>query len=148
VGDVYVYCFFPFALVGATGSRSTSAATLAAIEKIGIPIMESQVVVDRSEVNGEGFLVATVGIGSPQITRLNSQIKSLELRAASRDRQALSMDVGGDGPAIYMLNLESRYLRQQTQRLAIERAELLAEESCHITRFTAFPAFAISATPE
>jgi hypothetical protein len=132
VGDVYVYHFFPFAADGAPGSRSLLAATLPAIEKIGNPIMESQIVVDESEIDGEGFLIPSVGFIPHAITILSAQIKSLELRAASRDQQVLLMNSNSESAAMYMLRLESRHLRLQAKQLVIERSEFLAGEAGHI----------------
>jgi hypothetical protein len=132
MSDIYVYYFRPF-IGGGLGARSTFAATLATIEKLGDPIMASQIVVDRSEVDGQGMLIPAVGFGSPEITKLSAKIKTLELRAASRDLQAQSMS-SDEGAAIYMLSLESRHLRQKADRFISERASLLASESGHISR--------------
>jgi hypothetical protein len=132
VDDVYVYHFHPF-IDGELAARSTVAATLATIEKLGKPIMASQIVVDQSEVDSEGFLIPAVGFGSREITTLSAKIKTLELRAASRDQRAESMSSVADAAAIYMLSLESRHLRQKAGRLIIERAGLLANESGHIS---------------
>jgi hypothetical protein len=132
VGDVYVYHFFPIAVGGAPASRSLLAATLPAIEKMGRPILESQIVVDESEIDGEGLLIPSVGFTPKKVTILNAQIKSLELRAASRDRQVQSMDPVSDSAAMYMLRLESRHLRLQAKKLLIERSEFLAGNAGHI----------------
>jgi hypothetical protein len=134
MADVYVYYFHPFAIGGEPLARSLFAATLSAIEKMGLPIMESQIVVDGSEVSGEGILIPMVGFGSPSDTRLSARIKSLELRAAARDQQAQSMHEVTDGAAIYMLRLESRHLRQQAQRLSCQRAEEVAGELGHFNK--------------
>jgi hypothetical protein len=132
MGDIYVYHFHPF-IDGRLGARSIFAATLATIEKLGKPIMASQIVVDQSEVDGEGILIPAIGFGSPEITKLSAKIKTLELRAASRDLRAQSMS-SDEGAAIYMLSLESRHLRQKADRFISERARLLASESGHISR--------------
>jgi hypothetical protein len=129
MSDVYVYHFYPLETGGARSYRSMFAATLAAIEKMGHPIMESQLVVDASEVNAEGVLGPAVGFGSSRIMRLSASIKSLELRAEARNLQAISMNANSDGAAIYMLSLESSHLRQEAKKLAIQRAEALEEES-------------------
>jgi hypothetical protein len=133
VSDVYVYNFYLFALGGEWRSRSLFSATLTAIEKIGTPIMDSQTVVDASQITEEGYLVPSVGFGSLEITQLSAEIKSLEIRAAARDLLAQSMDDAADGATIYMLSLESRHLRRQAQRLIIQRSETLAAESGHIS---------------
>jgi hypothetical protein len=73
VSDVYVYHFVPFVVGGAPTPRSLFAATLPAIEKLGKPIMESQPVVDESEIDGAGFLIASIGFGSHKVTVLSAQ---------------------------------------------------------------------------
>ncbi len=124
MSDVYVYYF-----VGPSTNYKLSSrpATLAAIKGHGEPIMESQIVVDHSEVDGNGFLVSTVGNDSYAVNELTAQIKSLELRARSRDTE-----VGESGAAetkdSYMLGLESRELRSQARQLKTERTHLMADE--------------------
>jgi hypothetical protein len=110
--------------------------------------MESQLVVDESEIDGAGFLIASIGFGSHKVTVLSAQIKSLELRAASRDRLAQSMNPIADDAAMYMLRLESRHLRLQARRLVIERAEIMADESGHLGMRMASSSFISPATPE
>jgi hypothetical protein len=139
MSDVYVYHFYPF-IVGDEGrSRSLLSATLATIESIGSPIMESQTVVDASQLTAEGYLVPSVGFDSLDVTQLSAEIKSLEIRAAARDQLALSMGAKADEKAIYMLSLESRHLRRQAQKLISQRSEILAAESGHNSESVAFP---------
>jgi hypothetical protein len=138
MSDVYVYNFYPFAVGGERPARSLFSATLTTIETIGTPIMESQGVVDASQLSTEGYLVPSAGFGSHEITQLSAEINSLELRAVARDLLAHSMDAGADEAAIYMLSLESRHLRRQAQKLTIQRSELLATESGHISESMAF----------
>jgi len=139
VSDVYVYNFHRFAVGGERPSRSLFSAALTAIENIGTPIMESQAVVDTSQLNAEGYFMPSAGFGSPEITQLSADIKTLEIRAAARDLLAQSMDAGADEAAtIYMLSLESRHLRRQAQKLTIQRSEMLAAESGHIGESMAF----------
>jgi hypothetical protein len=139
MSDVYVYKFYLFPVGGEWRSRSLFSATLTAIEKIGTPIMESQAVVDASQITEQGYLVPSAGFGSLEITELSAEINSLETRAAARDLLAHSMDARADEAAIYMLSLESRHLRQQAQRLTIQRSEILAAEAGHISESMAFP---------
>jgi hypothetical protein len=119
--DIFVYHFIPW--IGKTGANTHSLrpATLAAIKLRGEPVMESQMVVDHSEVDGDGFLMASVGYGSSARTHLLAQIKSLELRAASRDLEAAA---GDDERAMYMLQLESRELRAQARRLKSQLSDM------------------------
>jgi hypothetical protein len=145
MSDVYVYNFYLFAVGGEWRSRSLFSATLPAIEKIGTPIMESQAVVDASQITEEGYLVPSAGFGSLEITQLSAEIRSLEIRAAARDLLARSMDSGADEAAIYMLRLESRHLRKQAQRIAIQRSEILAAESGHISENIAFSHLSVPA---
>jgi len=125
--DMYVYRF-----IAADGSSGTDnglymqAATLEAIKGKGEPVMESQIVVDDSEVDGDGFLLR-FGISTNEIDDLWSQIRSLKLRAESRDKEALTLDERAEGQRKYMLELESRELRAQAQKLTTRRVDLLTE---------------------
>lgn len=122
--DEYVYHFTgPFG-PGGEIALSPRAATLEAIRTRGEPVMESQVVVDHTELDGEGFLVR-FGINTNPIDTLWSLIRSLKLRAESRDAEALQMNEGTDGGRKYMLHMESQELRRQTERLKAQRIELL-----------------------
>jgi hypothetical protein len=139
MSDVYVYNFYPFTVGSERHSHSLFSATLTTIETVGTPIMESQAVVDASQLTPEGYLVPSAGFGSLEITQLSAEITSLEIRAAARDSLAHSMDAAAEGVAIYMLSLESRHLRRQAQRLVIQRSEILAAESGHISERMAVP---------
>jgi hypothetical protein len=138
MSDVYVYNFYPFTVGGEKQSRSLFSATLTTIEAIGTPIMESQGVVDASQLTTEGYLVPPPGFEPHEITQLSAEIKSLEIRAEARDLLAHSLDAGADEAAIYMLSLESRHLRRQAQKLTIQRSEILAAVSGHISESMAF----------
>jgi hypothetical protein len=126
MSDVYVYYF--------TGSEtdyklSSRPATLEAIKGRGEPIMESQIVVDHTEVDGNGFLVSTVGKDSYAVNELSAQIKSLELRATSRDTK-LDESLGApETKDSYMLHMESRELRSQARQLKTDRIRLMADEA-------------------
>jgi hypothetical protein len=74
-------------------------------------IMESQLVVDRSELDENGFLITGA------VNDLSFQIGSLERRAASRDGEASKLNDGDEGRDKYMLSLESRELRNQARKL-------------------------------
>jgi hypothetical protein len=127
--DAYVYFF----LVGNGSSRekvrSLRRATLDAIKGRGEPLMETQIVVDHTELDANGFLRVGVGWEAVGVAELTSQIKSIELRAVSRDLAALKLDEGTQGKEIYMLNLESRELRLQAKQLKKRRADMLDAES-------------------
>jgi hypothetical protein len=120
--DMYVYRF-----VGPQGSAgddalSPRAATLEAIKDRGEPLMESQLVVDHSELDADGFLLRFMSTNA--IDNLWSEIRSLRLRAESRDTEALELNESTEGQRKYMLRLESRVLRDQALRLKAQRIDL------------------------
>jgi hypothetical protein len=127
--DVYVYSFTM--RDGLAGKITVSArlATLEVIKGRGEPVMESQTVVDHTELDNNGFLISRIGDDSYAVNDITAQIRSVELRAVSRDREALTLDEGTQGKDKYMLSLESRELRGQAKKLEKQRAELLADES-------------------
>ena len=125
MSDVYIYHFTEWYGPAADNVLSLRPATLAAIKgKGGEPIMESQTVVDHTELDRDGFLVAQDGDGSCAVNTLSAQIRSAELRAASRDTEALRMNDGAEGKDKYMLSLESRELRKEARKLSDRRTEL------------------------
>ena len=126
MADVYVYYFTRYR--GPLGEKilSKRRATLETIMGKGAPVMESQIVVDHTEVDGNGFLIGGVGDDSHPMNELWSQMRSLERRANSRDSEALTLDESGEGQRIYMLRLESRELRNQAQNLKKQRADSMA----------------------
>jgi hypothetical protein len=126
MSDVYIYHFITPAGPDGESRMSARPATLDAIKSRGTPIMESQTVVDHSEVDADGFLMATAANDSPALNDYAAQIASLHARAASRDGEAIA---NGNGADQYMLSLESRELRKQARILNIERAELAASEA-------------------
>lgn len=128
VTDVYVYYFTRCR--GPLGEKSLSKrrATLETIKGKGVAVMESQIVVDHTEVDDNGFLIGCVGNDSHPMDELWAQIRSLERRANSRDSEALTLDESGEGQRIYMLRLESRELRNQAQILKKQRADSMAGE--------------------
>jgi hypothetical protein len=122
--DKYVYHFMgPFG-PGGEIALSPRAATLETIQGRGEPVMESQIVVDHSELDYDGFLVR-FGIKTNPIDSLWSQIRSLRLRAESRDAEALRLNEDIDGGRRYMVQMESQELRRQAERLKAQRIELL-----------------------
>jgi hypothetical protein len=125
--DVYVYYF---ARCGPHGENilSKRRATLQTINGRGEAVMESQIVVDHTEVDRNGFLMGSVSNESHPMDELWAQIRSLERRANSRDGEALKIDDSTEGDHKYMLSLESRELRKQAQRLRKQRADAMAGE--------------------
>jgi len=126
--DVYVYYFMRHRGPGGEKFLSQRRATLEAIKGMGEPVMESQIVVDYTEVDGNGFLIGGVGSQSHPTDELWAQIRSLERRAISRDSEALKLNESTEGERKYMLSLESRELRGQAQRLKKQRTDLMAGE--------------------
>jgi hypothetical protein len=128
--DMYVYYFLrSHGPAGGKKSLSKRRATLATINSLGCePVMESQIVVDHTEVDGNGFLTGGVDNESHPADESWAQIRSLERRAHSRDCEALLLNETTDGARIYMLSLESRELRSQARKLRNQRAELLPGE--------------------
>lgn len=127
MSDAYVYLFT--VSNGSVKRVSARPATLEAIKGIGEPIMESQLVVDQTELDDDGFLVIAVGNGSLAVNELTAQINSFELRAVSRDREALELNDSTEGQDKYMLSLESRELRKQGRTLTNQRTETMSSET-------------------
>jgi hypothetical protein len=127
MSDVYVYYFTEWYGPAAENIHSIRPATLAAIKgRGGEPVMESQIVVDHTELDSNGFFMARISNDSYAVNELSAQIRSTELRAASRDSEALRLNDGIEGKDKYMLSLESRELRKQVRKLNDRRAELIA----------------------
>jgi len=127
MGDVYVYQFMRSR---GDGRRVVSErrATLEAIKSKGDAVMESQIVVDATEVDVNGFLISSTGSDARPIDQLWSEIRSLEHRANSRDAEALTMGEAADGARKYMLSMESQELRAQIVLLKTQRNDLLVNE--------------------
>jgi hypothetical protein len=127
MSDVYVYHFMR---CGPTGENilSKRRATLETIKDMGEAVMESQIVVDHTEVDGNGFLIGGIDDESHPMDELWAEIRSLERRATSRDSEALTLNENGEGARIYLLRVESRELRNQAQRLRKRRADSMSGE--------------------
>jgi hypothetical protein len=136
--DVYIYYFKTSNGPGGKNILSTRPATLDAIKSRGEPVMESQIVVDHTELDADGLLVAAIGNDSNAIDHIAFQIRSLAARAASRDKAALA---SADGIERYMLSLESRELRKQARELKNRRTELRVGEPSYCTDSTDFVRF-------
>ncbi len=126
--DMYVYYFkgLPGSTTESTVSRRP--ATLDSIRGLGDPIMESQLVVDHTELDDDGFLRAHAGMDSRAANDSTAQIASLELRARSRDREASQLNDGENGKDIYMLSLESRELRKQARSLSTQATGIFSRD--------------------
>jgi hypothetical protein len=128
VTDVYVYYFMRCREPAGENILSKRRATLQAIRGMGEAVMESQIVVDHTEVDENGFLIGGIGNESHPMDELWAQIRSLERRANSRDSEALTLNENGEDQRAYMLHLESRELRNQAQKLKKQRADSMAGE--------------------
>jgi hypothetical protein len=95
--DAYVYSFMTRDEVADETTVSARLATLEAIKGRGEPVMESQTVVDHTELDNNGFVMSGIGDNSYAANDITAQIRSIELRAASRDREALTLDEGTQG---------------------------------------------------
>jgi len=126
--DVYVYYFMGPEDAAGKNTLSKWPATLDAIRGKGEAVMESQIVVDDTELDGNGYFIARVGYDSYAVNDLSAQIWSLEVRAASRDIEASRLNDTTEGKEKYMLQLESRELRSQARILKSRRSEQLADE--------------------
>jgi len=124
MSDAYVYRFMRRGPAG-ENILSKRRATLETIKGKGEAVMESQIVVDHTEVDGNGFLIDGIDNESP-MDELWAEIRSLERRANSRDSEALTLNEGGEGARMYLLSLESRELRKQAQTLRKHRADSMA----------------------
>jgi hypothetical protein len=143
--DVYVYRFVGWDGPTDADVDSRRRATLETIREIGDPIMESQIVVDDAELDSNGFFCDNVANDPLSTDAVTNEIKSLNLRAASRDAEALKLDDAGAGARKYMLQLESRELRRQAQKLQ-NQYEFAAAESDNQTDLQDFPQFGVSPT--
>src|ERR1700722_4580949 len=115
MADRYIYYFTARDIMTGETRLSSRPAPLPAIGGQGEPIMESQLVVDHTELDDNGFFIGGVGADFHLAEDIAAQIRSVELRAASRDSEALTMNDASEGRDKYMLTLESRELRGQAR---------------------------------
>ncbi len=126
VTDVFVYYFMRCGGPGGKGLLSQRRATLESIRGKGEAVMHSRRIVDHTEVDGNGFLIGGASPESDSVDELWPRIRSLELRAKSRDSEALEIVQGTAGDRKNMLHLESLELRNEARilRNRIERMEI------------------------
>jgi hypothetical protein len=115
--DVSVYYFMRRSGPGGKALLSKRRATLASIKGKGEAVVQSRRIVDHTEVDGNGFVIGGVGDGSHPIDELWPHVRSLELRAKSRDDEALKIAEGGESDRKNRLHLESLELRKQARVL-------------------------------
>lgn len=121
--DAYVYYFTTLDKSSGKSIRSKRMATLDAIKLRGDPVMATQTTVDPTELDGDGFLVGRSVGGSEPGDEVWGEIRSLNLRAAARDREAAELGELTEGARKYLLSVESRELRKQARQLQRQRAE-------------------------
>jgi hypothetical protein len=114
--DVLVYYFLIRDRATGVLVSSKRRATLEAIESKGEPLLESKMAVDDSEVDAMGFLVRSVG-GADPIDEVWGEIRSLRLRADSRQREAKRLNDRADRERKLILCEESQELRNRADRL-------------------------------
>ena len=124
--DAYVYRFKGLNGIGREGPDDNRRATLDTLKGMGDPVMESQTIVDQSELDQEGFFASNSSNESPSVGNVTAEIKSLGLRSKSRDFEARDLVDLCDGQRKYMLQLESRELVKQAKRLTGELEEMEA----------------------
>ena len=122
--DAYVYRFKGLDGIGDEGLGDSRRATLDTLKGRGDPVMESQTIVDHSELDTEGFFASNSGNESPSVDNVTAEIKSLGLRSKSRDSEARDLLENDDGQRKYMLQLESRELVKQAKRLSNQLEEM------------------------
>ena len=122
--DAYVYRFKLLNGIDNEGPDDNRRATLDTLKGKGDPVMESQTIVDQSELDHEGFFASNSGNESQSVDNVTAEIKSLGLRSKSRDFEARDLVGNDDGQRKYMLQLESRELVKQAKRLISQLAEM------------------------
>jgi hypothetical protein len=125
--DAYVYRFTGMNGAGNESPANNRRATLDTIKGKGDPVMESQTIVDQSELDHEGFFASNSGNESQSVDNVTAEIKSLGLRSKSRDFEARDLVEISDGQRKYMLQLESRELVKQAERLSSQLEQMAAD---------------------
>jgi hypothetical protein len=115
--DAFVYYFLMHDRSSGRPVSSRRRATLEAIRSRGEPLLESEMAVDDSEVDASGFLVGRSAGGEDPTDELWGEIRSLRLRAGSRERQTEQLNDGADRERKLILDAESRELRNRADRL-------------------------------
>jgi hypothetical protein len=115
--DVLVYYFMRRGIPGGEESLSKRRATLETIKGKGEAVMQSQHVVDHTEVDGNGFVIGGTSNEPHSHNELWPYIRSLESRAKSRDSEALKIVEGTGAARKQTLHSESVELRNQARVL-------------------------------
>jgi hypothetical protein len=115
--DAFVYYFLVRDRTTGKLVSSKRRATLEAIKSKGEALLESQMAVDASEVDATGFLVSRSVGGADPSDELWGEIRSLRLRADSREREAKQLNETSDRDRKLILCAEGRELRSRAERL-------------------------------
>jgi hypothetical protein len=127
MSDVFVYYFMRASVAGGEESLSNRRATLETIRGKGEAVMQSQQIVDHTELDANGFVIGNPSNESHSVDELWPQIRSLELRAKSRDAEALKIAEGTDSAGRQKLQVESAELRNQAEILKIQVDRMKSE---------------------
>ena len=127
MSDVSVYYFMRRGGAGDEALISKRRATLEAIKDRGQAVMSSRRIVDHTEVDRNGFLIGGASDEAHPVDGLWPQIRSLELRAESRDFEALKIVDGARRQRRQTLHSESLELRDQARRLKTRIDRINAE---------------------
>jgi hypothetical protein len=115
--DAFVYYFLIRDRSSGRLVSSKRRATLEAIQSKGEPLWDSRMAVDESELDATGFLVSRAESGADPADELWGDIRSLRLRADSRDREAKQLSETTHREQKLTLYTESRELRNKADRL-------------------------------
>ncbi len=115
--DAFVYYFLVRDRSTGRLVSSKRRATLEAIKTRGEPLLESQMAVDDSEVDAMGFLASRSVDNADPTGELWGEIRSLRLRAESREREALQLTDTAHKERKLILYAESQELRNRSDRL-------------------------------
>lgn len=124
--DAYVYRFKGLSGSSDEGPDDNRRATLDTLRGRGDPVMESQTIVDHSELDSDGFFASNSANESQSADNVRAEIKSLRLRSEARNLQARELREGDEGQRKYMLELESRELLKQATRLSNQLDDMAA----------------------
>jgi hypothetical protein len=115
--DVSVYLFMRHNGSGGNELLSKRRATLETIKDRGKAVMQSHQIVDHTEVDRNGFLMGGASDESNLVDELWPRIRSLELRADSRDVEARKIVDDAQSDRKQTLHCESLELRRQARIL-------------------------------
>ena len=140
VADVLVYQFTTRDRDGRKTEASRRWATLEAIKRMGEPILATQIVVNHTEIDEEGILFR-FGDASHLIDDLWAQIRSLNLRAESRDIESQGLDEAIEADRKNILIGESRELRTRARQLTQQRTDLIVDRLGAVDKLGTFTGF-------